>query len=80
MMEGVDVGTTIGIDRTMLGVVIEENESFKGSEEEMGDPIISPTDRTRSDENTWAIEWDGKEEMIVEVEGTDNGSDNGGRR
>ncbi|KAH9318185.1 hypothetical protein KI387_019954, partial [Taxus chinensis] len=35
IMEGVDVGTSIGIDRAMLGVVIEENGSVKGSEEEM---------------------------------------------
>ncbi|KAH9303551.1 hypothetical protein KI387_044432, partial [Taxus chinensis] len=79
-MDGVDVRAVIGVDRTMLGGMIEENGSVKGSEEEIGDPIFSPADRTRSDENTWAIEGDGKEEMVVEVEGTDVGSENGGGR
>ncbi|KAH9299564.1 hypothetical protein KI387_031246, partial [Taxus chinensis] len=47
----------------------------------MGDPMVFPAERTGRDENTWAMEGDGKEEMIVEVEGNDVGSDNGrGRR
>ena len=34
----------------------------------MGDPIVSPAERIGRDENSWAMEGDKKEEMIVEVE------------
>ncbi|KAH9313577.1 hypothetical protein KI387_022204, partial [Taxus chinensis] len=80
MMDGVDVRTTIGIDKMMLGNEMEGNGSVKGSEKEMGDPIVSPTERTRRNENTWAIKGDENKEMIMEVEGTDIGSENGGGR
>ncbi|KAH9308817.1 hypothetical protein KI387_036728, partial [Taxus chinensis] len=71
VMDGVDVRSDIGVDTMMLGDEMEGNESVKGSEVEMGDPIVSPAERTRRDENNWAMEGDGKEEMILEVEGSD---------